>query len=59
VRQVVSVHRVDYDAAATLAKTKSAGLTPAFSFLPEPVRDSLKRGVRAVGLSDVVKRMAG
>jgi predicted phosphodiesterase len=59
VRQVVSVHRVDYDAAATLAKTKSAGLTPAFSFLPAPVRDSLKRGVRAVGLSAVVKRMAG
>ncbi len=59
VRQVVTVHRVDYDAAATLAKTKSAGLAPAFSFLPEPVRDSLKRGVRAVGLSDVVKRMAG
>jgi predicted phosphodiesterase len=56
-RKVVTVHRVDYDLAAAMAKTKRAGLLPAFSFLPEPVRVSLKRGVRAVGLADVVKRM--
>jgi predicted phosphodiesterase len=56
--QVVTVHRVDYDAAAALAKTRRAGLMPAFSFLPAPMRDSLKWSVRAVGLSDVVKRIA-
>ena len=57
--RVVTVHRVDYDAGAALAKTRRAGLMPAFSFLPEPVRTTLKRGVRAVGLTDVVKRIAG
>jgi predicted phosphodiesterase len=57
--RVVTVHRVDYDAAGAWAKTRSAGLLPAFSFLPAPVRDSLKWGVRAVGLSDAVKRLAG
>jgi len=58
-RQVVSVHRVAYDAEAALAKTRAAGLMPAFSFLPSPVRDGLRWGVRAAGLSDAVKRMVG
>ena len=57
--QAVTVNRVAYDADAAALKTRRAGLMPAFSFLPAPVRDTLKRGVRAVGLSDVVKRLAG
>jgi diadenosine tetraphosphatase ApaH/serine/threonine PP2A family protein phosphatase len=57
-RQVVTVHRVSYDAAAALAKTRRAGLMPAFSFLPSPVRNSLKWAVNAVGLSEAVKRIA-
>jgi predicted phosphodiesterase len=57
--RVVTVHRVAYDAEAARAKTRRAGLLPALSFLPGPLRDSLKRGVHAVGLSDLVKRMAG
>src|SRR5215211_7505063 len=57
-RRVVTVHRVSYDAAAALAKTRRAGLMPAFSFLPRPLRNSLRWAVRAVGLSEVVKRIA-
>ena len=57
-RRVVTVHRVSYDAAAVLAKTRRAGLMPAFSFLPRPLRNSLRWAVRAVGLSEVVKRIA-
>jgi diadenosine tetraphosphatase ApaH/serine/threonine PP2A family protein phosphatase len=55
--RIVTVHRVDYDAATALAKTRRAGLLPPFSFLPRPVRNSLKRVVRAVGLSELVKRI--
>ena len=58
-RRIVTVYRVGYDDAAALAKTHAAGLSPAFSFLPIPVRNSLRWGVRAVGLSGVVKRLAG
>jgi predicted phosphodiesterase len=57
VRQVVTVHRVSYDTAAAQAKTRRAGLMPALSFLPAPVRNSLKSAVRAVGLSEVAKRI--
>jgi len=56
--RTVTVHRVAYDFAAAHAKTRRAGLLPAFSFLPAPVRESLKWSVRAAGLSDVVKRLA-
>ena len=57
-RQVLTVHRLSYDHARTLAKTRRAGLLPPLSFLPAPVRESLKWSVRAVGLSEVVKRIA-
>ena len=57
--RAVTVHRVAYDAEAALEKTRRAGLLPAFSFLPAPVRDSLRWSVRAAGLSDAVKRMVG
>lgn len=58
-RRLVTVHRVSYDVAAALGKTQRAGLAPPLSFLPDPVRKSLKWGVRAVGLSGVVRRIAG
>jgi predicted phosphodiesterase len=57
--KAVTVHRVAYDAEVALDKTRAAGLLPAFSFLPAPVRDSLLWSVRAAGLSDAVKRMVG
>jgi len=58
-RRLVTVHRVPYDVAAAFGKTRRAGLAPPFSFLPNPVRTSLKWSVRAVGLSGVVRRIAG
>ena len=58
VARTVTVQRVAYDFDAAHAKTRRAGLLPAFSFLPAPVRESLKWSVRAAGLSDVVKRLA-
>jgi predicted phosphodiesterase len=63
VRRTLSLHRVRYDRAGALAKTRAAGLLPTFSFLPRPVRRSLSWGVRAAGLSGLVararQRMAG
>jgi predicted phosphodiesterase len=56
--KVVTAHRVDYDAATAFAKTRRAGLLPPLSFLPRPLRNSLKWAVRAAGLSDVAKRIA-
>lgn len=57
-RQVINVHRVNYDASVPWAKTRKAGLLPPFAFLPEPLRTSLQEGVRAVGLYGLVKRLA-
>jgi predicted phosphodiesterase len=58
-RRVVTVRRVPYDAAATARKTSRAGLLPRFSFVPAPIRASLKRGVGALGLGHVVRRLDG
>ncbi len=58
-RRIVTVRYVTYDAALPFAKTRKAGLAPAFSYLPVPVRDALKRGLRAVGLYEPVKRLTG
>lgn len=58
-RAAISLHYVEHDAAAAFAKTRRAGLAPPFSFLPEPVRAGLKRGVRAAGLYDFARRLAG
>jgi diadenosine tetraphosphatase ApaH/serine/threonine PP2A family protein phosphatase len=49
-QRTVSVRRVDYDFAATMAKTRRAGLLPRFWFLPASVRVALKRGKRAMRL---------
>jgi predicted phosphodiesterase len=58
-RQALTVHRVEYDSSLARAKSRRAGLLPPFSFLPEPVRNPLKRAVRAAGLYEIAKRMAG
>jgi predicted phosphodiesterase len=49
-RQVVTAHRVKYDFSVPVAKTREAGLLPRFSSLPMPVRDSLKRAARSIGV---------
>ncbi|HSK40723.1 MAG TPA: metallophosphoesterase family protein [Arenibaculum sp.] len=56
-RQAITVYRVAYDAAAAFAKTRRAGLGPRPTFLPPPVRETLKWGVRTLGLQGFVRRM--
>lgn len=46
----ISIRRVAYDRSVAVGKTRKAGLAPPLSFLPEPVRAVLKRGLRAFGL---------
>jgi predicted phosphodiesterase len=58
-RRVLKVRRVAYDASRAFAKTRKAGLSAPFSFLPIPVRNSLSRGARTLGVYDLVKRMVG
>jgi predicted phosphodiesterase len=58
-RRVLTVRRVEYDASVPFAKTRKAGLSPPFSFLPVPVRNSLRRGARTLGLYDLMRRMGG
>ncbi len=55
-RQVVTVQRAEYDAAVPFAKTRRAGLLPRSSFVPGAIRGPLKRGVRALGLYDLMKQ---
>ncbi len=58
-RQVVTIHRAEYDASIPLAKSRSAGLLPRFSSLPLP--QPLKRAGRRLGIRPVInaiKRMA-
>lgn len=55
-RQVIGVHRVEYDAAASRAKSRAAGLLDRSSFLPSRVRTPLKWGLQALGVYDRMKR---
>jgi predicted phosphodiesterase len=54
-RRIVTVRRVAYDAFTPFAATRKAGLAPPLSFLPGPVRQALKTGLRALRLEDVVR----
>ena len=56
-RGLLTVHRVAYDRRVPMMKTRKAGLAPPFSFLPEPVRGALKRGLRRSGLHDSARRL--
>jgi predicted phosphodiesterase len=58
-RRTVSVHRVGYDLSAALAATRKAGLAPALSFIPAPVRVSLATGLRTLRLDRPVRQFAG
>lgn len=55
-RQVISVQRVAYDASASRAKSRGAGLLDRSSFLPAGIRTSLKWGAQALGVYDRMKR---
>jgi predicted phosphodiesterase len=54
-RKTVTLHRVAYDTQAAFAATRRAGLAPAFSFVPAPVRGVIGKGVRALRLGRVRK----
>ncbi len=51
-RQVVTIHRVEYDASIPLAKSRRAGLLPRFSSLPLP--QPLKWAGRRLGMRPVI-----
>jgi predicted phosphodiesterase len=54
-RRIVAIRRVTYDAFAPFIATRKAGLAPPLSFLPAPVRQALKSGLRALRLDDIVR----
>jgi predicted phosphodiesterase len=58
-QRAISVHRVAYDRSRALAATRKAGLAPALSFIPVPVRISVASGVRALRLDRPVRQFAG
>jgi predicted phosphodiesterase len=58
-QRTASVHRVAYDRAAALAATRQAGLAPAFSFVPGPLRGAIGGGLRALHLDRPVRGLAG
>lgn len=54
----VTLHRVAYDAAATRAATRRAGLAPAFAFVPAPVRGGIAASLRALRIDRPVRQIA-
>lgn len=56
VRQAIAVQHVAYDAAASRAKTRAAGLLERSSFLPAGIRTPLKWGAQALGVYGRMKR---
>ncbi len=57
-RRTVTVHRVAYDAAATWAATRQAGLAPALAFVPRPLRGAIAGGLRALRLDRPARHLA-
>jgi predicted phosphodiesterase len=55
-RQAIAVHRVEYDASASRAKSRAAGLLERSSFLPPSIRTPLKWGAQALGVYDRMKQ---
>ena len=55
-RHVIALHRVEYDAAASRAKSKAAGLLDRSSVLPPSIRTPLKWGAQALGVYGRMKR---
>jgi predicted phosphodiesterase len=58
-RRTVSVHRVGYDLSVPRAATRKAGLAPALSFIPIPVRAAVTAGLLALRLDRPVRQFAG
>jgi predicted phosphodiesterase len=58
-QRTVSAHRVSYDLSAPLAAARRAGLAPALSFIPAPVRVSVANGLRSLRLDRPVRQFAG
>jgi predicted phosphodiesterase len=56
-QRTVTTHRVDYDASVSLSATREAGLAPAFSFVPAPLRGVVGKGLRALRLYESVARL--
>jgi predicted phosphodiesterase len=59
VRRTVTLRRVDYDASATFAATRKAGLAPRFAFVPGPLRGAIARGLRALAAPANIRNAAG
>jgi predicted phosphodiesterase len=57
--RTVSLHRVSYDVSVPLAATRKAGLAPALSFIPLPVRVCLVTALQALRLDRPVRQFAG
>jgi len=55
-RHVIAVQRVAYDASASRAKSRAAGLLDRSSFLPSGIRTPIKWGAKALGVYDWMKR---
>ncbi|MGB6535483.1 MAG: metallophosphoesterase family protein [Xanthobacteraceae bacterium] len=58
-QQIVRLHRVRYDAAVSRAATRQAGLAPAFSFVPAPLRSAIAASLRVFGLDRPIRQVAG
>lgn len=57
-RPSVTMPRVAYDSAATIAATRKAGLAPAFAFIPAPVRGRIGASLRALNLDRPIRQVA-
>ncbi|MGF1611705.1 MAG: metallophosphoesterase family protein [Kiloniellales bacterium] len=57
-RRIVTVHRVAYDFAKAMAKSRKAGLAPAYYAIPAPLRATLAWGARTLGVLNAAKRLA-
>lgn len=58
-QQVVNLRRVGYDLSAPLAAAQRAGLAPAMSFIPAPVRSYVAAGLRALRRNRPARQFAG
>lgn len=59
IERTVTVHRVGYDLSISSAATRKAGLAPALSFVPVPIRLSVATGFRALRLDRPIRQFAG
>lgn len=57
--RALSLHRVGYDDSVPFAATRRAGLAPAFSFVPAPVRGACTATLRLLGLDRPIRQFAG